>query len=173
METNFHNYIPPTWDEFFLHKAYLTATKSKDPRTKYGAILVKDNHQIAEGYNGIPSGVIDNSQRLHKDNKENYIVHAEQNCCFMAARHGISIDGASLYCQGLSCVNCTKALIQSGVKTVFYHKQWQDIVGKIERPWVKLLDISREMMLECNITIKKIDVVLNVDGYLDGKIIKL
>jgi dCMP deaminase len=167
------NFLPPTWDEFFLRKVYLISTKSKDPRTKYGSILVKNNHQIAEGYNGIPKGVYDFPDRLDKDNKENYIVHAEQNCCFMAARFGIATEGAILYCQGLPCVNCAKSLIQCGIKEVAYHKRWQSVVEKIDRPWVKLLDISRKMMLESGVSIRGIDIVLNVDGYLDGNKIRL
>lgn len=69
----FENYKPPNWDEFFMHKVYLTgkikiiinrkifgfflAKKSKDPRTKIGAVLVRDRRDLVSGYNGLPEGI--------------------------------------------------------------------------------------------------------------------
>ena len=174
MSVNIVEYTPPSWDEIFLRKCYLIATKSKDPRTKIGAILVKDNHQIAEGYNGLCVGVNDSKERIeNRQSKYIWVEHAERNCCFMAAKFGISTLGTSLYCQGIPCVDCTRALIQSGVKNICYHKEFQDIINKMDSEWVPLLKYSKIMFRESAVSLRGISMSLGVDAYLDAKVVRL
>lgn len=167
-------YSPPSWDELFIRKTYLIASKSKDYRTKIGAILVKDNHQIAEGYNGLCKGVLDLPHRIgDRANKYIWVEHAERNCCFMAAKLGISTVGSVLYCQGLPCVDCARALIQSGVKEVCFHKEFQDIVLTMTSPWVNLLEYSILMFKETKVKVRAFSGNLGVKAFVDGKIITL
>ncbi len=62
----FDNYQPPSWDVLFMRRVYEIASKSKDPRTKIGAVLVQNGHAPLEGFNGIPIGVQDLPERMIK-----------------------------------------------------------------------------------------------------------
>jgi tRNA(Arg) A34 adenosine deaminase TadA len=99
------------------------AKKSKDPRTKIGAVLVRDRRDLISGFNGIPegkstvsyfscyqysTGVEDRPDRFERPIKYMFFEHAERNAIFTAARHGISTDGATLYVQALPCVDCAR-----------------------------------------------------------------
>ena len=113
------------WDEYFLRFAYLTALKSKDPSTKIGSVICKDNRIISTGYNGFAIGVHDLSERYNdRDTKLNYIVHSEENAVLSAARNGISTLNTTLYTLALPCHNCCKALIQGGIISIVYHKSY-------------------------------------------------
>lgn len=116
------------WDNYYLRMALESATMSKDPRTKVGAILVGKNRSIiATGFNGFPSGVADSSERLNnRDTKLELIVHAEMNAVLMAARLGIATDGATLYVAatddsgeiwgGPPCLRCAVECMQAGIR---------------------------------------------------------
>jgi len=87
----FKDYTPPNFDELFMRMVYLTATKSKDPSSKIGAVIVKDDRVISTGYNGFPIGVSDSQERyLNRETKYKFVVHAEHNSILTAARFGIS-----------------------------------------------------------------------------------
>jgi len=110
------------WDRFFIEMAAMVATKSKDPSTKVGCVLVgKDNQVLSIGYNGFPRGVMGdddpNGPRWERPTKYEYIEHAERNAIFNAARSGISVLGARAYMnwEPTPCADCTRALIQAGV----------------------------------------------------------
>src|SRR4051812_7310796 len=94
----------PSDDEFFMRHAYLAATKSKDPRTKIGAVLVKDREIISQGFNGFPRKVNDlDAARWERPRKYDYVAHAEHNSVLNCARKGISSLGATCYTNGLPC----------------------------------------------------------------------
>jgi dCMP deaminase len=165
--TDFYNYTPPSWDVWFMKQVYLVAEKSKDPSTKIGAILVKDNHIISSGYNGFPRKVRDRKGRyLKREIKYKFVVHAEDNAVLAAARFGISTLDTVLYTQGIPCCECAKSVIQGGIKTIVVHKQWQ--LRESSR-WDKSCEISSIMFKEAGIPIIVLDAVLNVDGYTNGK----
>ena len=107
------------WDERFLEVAGLVRTWSKDPSTQVGAVVVQDRRIVATGYNGFPSGIADD-ERLHdRAVKYDLTVHAEMNAILNAAKAGISLDGATMYVNGLCvCKDCAKAVIASGIKRV-------------------------------------------------------
>ena len=166
----FTNYSPPCWNEWFMKHVYLAAEKSKDPRTKVGAVLVKDNHIISTGYNGFPVGVIDSLDRYNdRESKYSFIVHAEHNSILTAARMGMSVEGSTLYTQGIPCNECSKAIIQSGIKYIVVHKQWPTMIPK----WVESCKISEMMFNEADIRITILNNILGVKGYLDGKVIEV
>ena len=172
METEFKDYQPPTWDVLFMRKVYEIASKSKDPRTKIGAVLVRDNHAFLEGYNGFAKGVKDLSERYQdKETKYKYVVHAEHNAILIAARFGISTMNSTLYTQGIPCNECTKAVIQAGIKEIVVHAQWPNLFTSPK--WTDSIGISNIMLEESGITVRWLDSVLGVNGYLDGKIMKV
>lgn len=172
IEGEFVNYKPPTWDELFMRKVYEIATKSKDPRTKIGAVLVRDNHAILEGYNGFPKGVSDEFGRYSdKETKYKFVVHAEANSVLIAARFGISTEGCTLYTQGIPCNECTKTVIQAGVKEIVVHKQWPNLYSSPK--WSESIKVSKTMLAEACVDIRWLDKKLNMVGYLDGKKMKV
>jgi len=110
-----------TWDEHFLAQAHLAATRSKDPSTQVGAVLVRDRRVLATGYNGYPAGVPDvyvdaEGAAIPKADKYRMTIHAELNALLSAAREGVVTAGASLYVSTLfPCAQCAGAVIQAGV----------------------------------------------------------
>lgn len=160
------------WDEYFMRHVYLAASKSKDPRTKIGAVLVKDGIIISEGFNGFPRGVEDSESRYNNRTiKWDYIVHGEHNAILNTCRHGIKTLDSTLYTQGIPCNECSKAIIQAGIKEIVIHKQWPNLLSS--EKWVEAVRMSKIMLGEANITLRQLDSVLGVVGYLDGTIINV
>ena len=162
----------PSWDEFFMRHVYLSALKSKDPRTRIGSILVRDKHIISSGYNGFGHGVIDSAERYNdKETKYSFICHAEFNSVLQCAKLGISSLNTTLYTPGFPCAECCKALIQGGISEVVLHKQWPNLIYSDK--WVKSFEISKQMANEAGIKVRVFDGVLGMQGVLDGKIIRI
>lgn len=156
------------WAEFFMRHVYLASYKSKDPRTKIGAVLVRDNRIISNGYNGFPCHVLDLDNRYsNKEDKYKFICHAEFNSVLQCARFGTSSFGSTLYSQGIPCAECVKAIIQGGIKEIVCHKQWPNLTHSDN--WVKSIEISKIMLGEAGIEIRWLDKVLGIKGFLDGK----
>jgi dCMP deaminase len=111
-----------SWDELFVLQAALVAQKSKDPSTKVGCIIVnQDNVILSTGFNGFPRGINENDMsRWKRPEKYYWIEHAERNAIFNAARVGVSLNGAKAYLnwEPKPCADCTRALIQAGVREV-------------------------------------------------------
>lgn len=106
------------WDARWMGLAQHYATWSKDPSTKLGAVVVKNlKHQAGQGYNGFPRGVEDSLERYeNRELKYQLVVHAELNAILVAGRDCI---GATIYVWPLPpCPECTKAIIQSGIRRV-------------------------------------------------------
>jgi dCMP deaminase len=112
-----------SWDWYFIEIAEVVATRSRDPSTRVGAVLVKDRAIISTGYNGFPRGVNDNiPERFDRPEKYHWTVHAEENALLNSVRNGISTDGSTLYVVPLyPCVHCAKAIVQCGIREVVVH----------------------------------------------------
>ena len=121
------------WDKRFLGMAKLVATWSScyQENRQVGAVIVKDKRIMTTGYNGAPSGITSCKTRgeclRRKLNIPSgtqhelcYAVHAEQNAIAQAAKLGVSLEGATLYCTHQPCVICCKMIINSGIKRVVY-----------------------------------------------------
>lgn len=171
----FKNYQPPTWDELFMGKVYEIAKKSKDPRTKIGAVLIQNGHAPLEGFNGIPKGVLDLPERMERPEKYHWMEHAERNVINMAAKFGISANGGILYTQGMPCVDCARGVVNSGIKEVVLHQQWEDISTKLitGRPWAEHYWRSKVMFEECGVKVRYLNAVLDKFGYLDGNVFEV
>jgi dCMP deaminase len=101
--------------------AKISALRSKDPHTQVGCCIVNDHKIIGVGYNGMPTGIPDNHPAIswERPDKYSYVVHAEVN----AVLNTISFDklkGATMYCTLFPCNECTKVLIQSGIREIVY-----------------------------------------------------
>lgn len=126
----------PTWDQYFMDITSLVATRSSCLRRQVGALLVKNRNILATGYNGVPSGITHCEaagclrERLGVPSGERHELcrglHAEQNAIIQAAKHGININGATLYCTTMPCIICTKMIINAGITRVIYGEGYTD-----------------------------------------------
>ena len=105
------------WDTRMLQLAALTATWSKDPRTKVGAVIADSAHRIvSQGYNGLPRGVSDDPAVLaNRDEKLRRTIHAEMNAVLFAGR---PLTGCTIYVTHPPCARCAAVLIQAGIRRV-------------------------------------------------------
>ena len=111
-----------TWDEYFMGVAMLAARRSKDPNTQVGACIVSpENIIISTGYNGLPNGCSDDAypwEREGEETKYPFVVHAELNAILNSG--GRKLQGAKLYVALFPCNECAKAIIQSGIREIYY-----------------------------------------------------
>ncbi len=123
----------PDWDEYFMLLAKLTAMRSTCYSRPAGAVIVRDKRLLATGYNGAVPGTwhCTDKRECYWRQPENQVegveprdlsraVHAEVNAIASAARVGIALDGATVYCTLSPCMNCMKALVVAGIKKVFF-----------------------------------------------------
>jgi len=110
------------WDQTWISMAHLFSKKSKDPSTKVGCVIVGEgNFLLSIGFNGFPRNVNEKiSERWERPAKYVWVEHAERNCCYNAARNGTKLFGATAYLNWdpIPCVECTKALVQSGISSI-------------------------------------------------------
>lgn len=113
-----------TWDQYFMGIAQLAAQRSKDNNTQVGACIVNDENKILSiGYNGMPTGCDDDIMPWERsgdplNTKYFYVCHAELNAILNYG--GGSLKGARVYVTLFPCNECTKAIIQSGIKEIIY-----------------------------------------------------
>ena len=114
-------------------------------RKKVGAIIVKNNMIISDGFNGTPSG-FDNNCEDSKGNTNWYVLHAEANAILKVAKSTNSCEDATLYLTLSPCKECAKLIHQSGIKRLVYLKNYKDTTGLqfLENAGVKidLINIS-------------------------------
>lgn len=123
----------------YLRMARIWAENSYCERRKVGALIVKDKMIISDGYNGTPAGfenVCEDENHLTKP----YVLHAEANAITKIARSGNNSEGASLYVTDAPCIECSKLIIQSGIKKVFYARQYRltDGIDLLQRAGIEV-----------------------------------
>lgn len=147
--------IMPTqqvWDLKFLKIAAEFADLSNCISHKVGAVCTKNNRVIVTGYNGTPPGYINccnyhsgRSIADHHSWSNIYEVHAEANIINFAAKHGIALDGCTLYCTLEPCCDCTKNLITAGIQRIVYsndYRRMDPYRSKIEE-FMKFCNVER------------------------------
>ena len=110
------------WDQYFLNIAEQVKEKSKDRRTKIGAVIIgPDNEIVSTGYNSFPRGINDEvEERQQRPEKYYRMVHGEMNSILNAARIGVSTKGCKMYLTcGIPCSNCGRAIINAGITEVY------------------------------------------------------
>lgn len=144
----------PSWDEYFMDITRQVATRSTCLRRAVGAILVRDKRIIATGYNGGPTGLrhcLDigclREQLGIPSGQQHELcrgIHAEQNAIIQAARYGVSIDGSTLYCTTQPCTQCTKMLINAGIREIVYAEGYPD-------------ELAQELLDESGIVVRRFE----------------
>lgn len=131
----------PSWHQIHMRQAELMAERSTCIKLQVGAVLVKDNRTISQGYNGVGPNCLHCSEywraKYNGDSYEAFIaskefrdehkswtvhneLHAEQNCILWAAREGISTKDTILYTLYSPCINCAKVIHTAGISVVYY-----------------------------------------------------
>ncbi len=157
-----------SWDEYFMGIALLSAKRSKDPSTQVGACIVNENKKIMSvGYNGFPHGCSDDdfpwerSGSSEIETKYPFVCHAELNAILNNA--GASLNGCSIYVALFPCNECAKAIIQSGIKKVFYlSDKYKDTDGV--RASKKMFDAAGVTYTQ--LTMSRDSIVINFDEKL-------
>ena len=131
----------PSWDEYFMQMAELTAQRSTCLRRQVGAIIVKEKHIIATGYNGAPKGLPHCEElggclreKLEIPSGERHelcrALHAEQNATIQAATLGQSIEGATIYITHQPCIICAKMIINAGISRIVIRRGYPDEMSR-------------------------------------------
>lgn len=141
----------PTWDDTWINLCYEMANRSKDRSTRVGCVIVGQNNILkSQGYNGIPRDCDDDIDHRHqRPQKYFYFEHGERNSIYNAAKEGIPLKGCKIYIPAPPCVECCRAIIQSGIveiicDTLFVPKRWKEAC-----------DAGIEMLLEANIFVRQ------------------
>ena len=107
------------FDRSYLKMAEVWAENSYCKRRKVGALIVKNNMIISDGYNGTPSG-FENVCEYENGVTKPYVLHAEANAITKVAKSGNSSEDSTLYVTASPCLECSKLIIQAGIKRVVY-----------------------------------------------------
>ena len=146
----------PTWDEYFMEISRSVAKRATCNRGRNGCVITKDKHILVTGYVGSPRGIPHCDEighqiktTIHEDGtKSQHCVrttHAEQNAICQAAKLGIPLKGATLYCKMSPCAVCAKMIINSGIKRVVCEKKYHQGEEELfEQAGVKLELLSDE-----------------------------
>ena len=113
-----------TLDHRYLRMALIWAENSYCTRRQVGALIVKDKMIISDGFNGTPSG-FENVCEDDEGNTIPYVLHAEANAITKIARSGNNSDGATLYVTDEPCIECSKLIIQAGIRRVVYAREYR------------------------------------------------
>jgi dCMP deaminase len=154
--------------------AYLVATKSKDPSTKVGAVIVGPDNEIrSTGYNGLARGLEDTVARYQRPLKYQLLNHAEENAILNCCRIGISVKGCTIYVPWIPCSLCCKSIIQSGITCVVFHKQWPGNESSDDN-WTESIKLSKEMFNETKVILTEYDgPLIGINGHYQGKTFEL
>jgi dCMP deaminase len=146
----------PNWNEYFMRICEAVASRANCDRGRSGAVIAKDEQILATGYVGSPAGLphcdeVGHNLKtiVHADGHSSIhcvrTVHAEQNAICQAVKHGVSIDGATIYCKMTPCRTCAMLLINCGIKKVVAQWRYHDATE------------SEAMFLQANITLEYIN----------------
>lgn len=130
-------------DKRYLRMARIWAENSYCQRRKVGALIVRNSMIISDGFNGTPSG-FENVCEDESGHTKPYVLHAEANAITKVARSNNSSDGATLYVTASPCLECSKLIIQSGIKRVVFNELYRlaDGIGLLERAGIECVHIQ-------------------------------
>jgi len=149
----------PSWDEYFITMADLIGSRGTCDRGYAGSIITRDKRILASGYAGSPVGLKhcgEVGHEMHTVTTEGDVVsrhcirtsHAELNAIINAARVGVSVDGATLYCKFFPCYTCAKSIVNAGIKRVVSLRDYH-AAGRSK-------EIFKEAKVKCEVLNKEI-----------------
>ena len=149
----------PDWDRYFLDLCEAVSKRATCDRGKAGCVIVKDKRIMTTGYVGAPKALphcddVGHDMRKVFDDDGNVsqhcvrTLHSEQNAIIQAAKFGISLDGATLYCKITPCRRCAMIIINSGIKRVVCEKHYhadKDTINLFNKASIELLVMSNKI----------------------------
>lgn len=151
-----------SWPSYFFEMIKAVKQKSKDKHTQFGCIITGPDNEIrTTGYNSFPRGLNDNiPERFERPEKYFWMVHAERNAIYNAARMGTPLKGCTAYIDGLPCGDCAQGIIQSGIEEIIFDsKNWEKFVesrGVVSvgmKTWLDDVHKAVKMLEECGVKI--------------------
>jgi dCMP deaminase len=134
------------WDEYFMRIAVDVSSRSTCDRKHVGALIVRDRNILSTGYNGSVSGLphCDDVGHIMENGHCIATIHAESNSIIQAAKHGVSIDGASIYTTASPCWNCFKLIVNSGMRRILFGEFYRDerIFEVAKQLGIELVDLT-------------------------------
>lgn len=135
MEQNEQKYTRPSWDEYFMEVAKAVAKRATCDRGRSGCVIARDRQILVTGYVGSPKGLphcdeVGHQMKvtMHEDGHQTQhcvrTAHAEQNAIVQAAKLGVAIDDATMYCKMTPCSVCAKMIINAGIKRIVCEKKY-------------------------------------------------
>ena len=135
------------WDEYFMRIAVEVSGRSTCDRNHVGAVIVRDRNILSTGYNGSISGLDHCDEVGHMMEGGHCIatIHAEANAIIQAAKHGVNINGGSIYTTASPCWNCFKLIVNAGLKKISFGEFYRDerVLDVTKRLGIELIDLSR------------------------------
>jgi len=152
-------YVRPTWDEYFMEVVHAVSKRATCDRGRTGCVIVKDKQILATGYVGSAKGQphCDDvghlmEETIHADGVKRAhcvrTIHAEQNAIAQAAKNGIAINEATIYCKLEPCPVCAKLLVNAGIKKVVCEKRYhaaQETRKIFDMANVKLIALNEDV----------------------------
>lgn len=140
--TSTTGYVRPTWDEYFMEVCRAIGKRATCDRGRSGCVIARDNQILVTGYVGSPTGLVHCDEAGHQFKQMQHedgsitrhcvrTVHAEQNAICQAAKQGISINKATLYCKMTPCRTCAMLIINCGITRVVAEKRYHDAADTI------------------------------------------
>ena len=128
----------------YIRMARIWAENSYCVRRQVGALIVKDKMIISDGYNGTPSG-FENICEDETGHTKPYVLHAEANAITKVAKSHNNCEGATLYITASPCMECSKLIIQAGIKRVVYCDEYHtpDGIDLLRRVGIETVQISK------------------------------
>lgn len=133
------------WDQYFMMQAVLLSLRSTCERLSVGAILVRDKRVIAGGYNGSVSGDVHciDHQCYLVDGHCVRTIHAEMNAVLQCAKFGVATENSEVYVTDFPCLQCTKMLLQAGIKKLFYLRNYHNDEYALKLMKLKNVDVQQ------------------------------
>lgn len=135
----------PQFDRRYLQMAKIWAKNSYCNRRQVGALIVKERMIISDGYNGTPAG-FENICEDENGKTKPYVLHAEANAITKVAKSSNSSEGATLYVTSSPCMECSKLIIQAGIRRVVYCDEYHNLDGidLLKRAGIEVVKIEIE-----------------------------
>lgn len=157
MENTETKYVRPSWDEYFMQLVELVGSRGTCDRGRVGCVIAKNKRVLTTGYVGAPAGIPSCDEvghEMHTVTQEDGTVskhcirtgHAEQNAINNAARTGVAVEGATLYCKMTPCYKCAQSIINVGIVRVMVQKDYHS--GARSKEIFKEAGVQFELLTE-------------------------
>ncbi|WP_158768339.1 dCMP deaminase family protein [Paraglaciecola sp. L1A13] len=144
-----------SWDQRYFELAQVVGSWSKDRSTKIGCVIVGPHNEIrSTGFNGFPRDADDDLDERHsRPAKYKWTEHAERNAIYNAARAGISLDGCRMYLPWFPCMDCARAIVQSGIsELIAFSPNLED------QKWGEDFRFALDLFEECSVNVRFVEI---------------